>query len=88
MVFAAIAAVALATAFGAGLAIGRDAVVATVGVMLFLVAGTYQATGGEGEREPINGAAGYMLWLVLLLVPWLVGIVAARLVRRKHARSG
>jgi hypothetical protein len=40
LIFAAIAAVALAAAFGAALAIGRDAVVATVGVVLFLIVGT------------------------------------------------
>jgi hypothetical protein len=80
-----VAAIALAVAFAATLVSGRDGVVAAIGIALFLVLGAFQAWGGdEGGGEPIDGAAGFAFWVIWMLVPWLVGILVARLVRRNR----
>ena len=85
MIVLVVAAAALAVALAASLASGRDGVVAGAGAVLFVLVGAYQATGSDdGDGEAINGAAGFALWFVWLLAPWLIGIVVARVIRRRR----
>jgi uncharacterized protein YggT (Ycf19 family) len=81
-----ISGVALAIAFALTLWTGRDGLVAGIGTVIFLVLAAYLAPSREveGAGDPIDGAAGVAFALVYFLVPWVAGLLGARLVRRNR----
>jgi len=81
-----ISGVALAIAFALTLWTGRDALVAGIGAAIFLGLAAYLAPSREveGAGEPIDGAAGVAFAFVYFLVPWIAGLLGARVVRRSR----
>jgi hypothetical protein len=81
-----LAAIALALAFALSHWTGRDGVVAGIGIVVFIALAAYLAPTREsdGAGEPIDGAVGVAFAFIWFLVPWMAGLLAARLVRRNR----
>jgi hypothetical protein len=81
LLFVPVAAVALGFVLG----LLRPAVALAAGVVVFVLVAAYVASGPRGSQdgEPITGAAGVLVVLLWVLVPWLAGIGVAALVRRR-----
>jgi hypothetical protein len=59
----------------------RPLVAAAIGIGLFIAAGAWQSTRpDDAPGEAINGAAGWMLATVWILLPWLVGVAIGSLI--------
>ena len=81
----AIVVAAFLLAFGLSLAV-RALVVAALGVGVFVAAGSWQATASdEGPGETPSGAAGFLLAAAWILLPWLAGMGAGRLVAARRS---
>lgn len=76
-------ALVLATALAA---VTRPLVAVTVGIGVFLAAGSWQATRSDaGPGETPNGFLGFWLALFWILLPWLVGVTLGRLIASRRA---
>ena len=77
-----VAAVALGFFFG----LVRPAVGMAAGVVVFVVAAAYVASGPRESQdgEPITGVAGVVVVSLWVLVPWLAGAGIAAVVRRRR----
>jgi hypothetical protein len=66
-------------------AVVRPLVAVAVGIGVFLVAGSWQATrSDEGPGETPNGFLGFWLALFWILLPWLVGVALGRAIASRR----
>jgi len=79
---------ALLLAIGLTLAI-RPLFVVGLGIALFVVAGTWQAAASNDGRpgETPNGIAGFLLAIVWILLPWLLGVAVGGLIASRRHRA-
>jgi hypothetical protein len=86
VIVVAIVGVAFVLALGLSLAI-RPLFVVGLGIGVFVAAGFWQATASdEGPGETPNGAAGFLLAAVWVLLPWLLGVGVGRLIASRRSR--
>jgi hypothetical protein len=87
LVFFVVAIVITALLLAIGLAaVVRPLLAVAVGIGVFLVAGSWQATrSDEGPGETPNGFLGFWLALFWILLPWLVGVALGRLIASRRA---
>lgn len=64
----------------------RPVLVLILGFGLFIAAGSWQATASdEGPGETPHGVAGFWVAAVWILLPWLGGVAAGRLIASRRS---